>query len=176
MMPFSSLSPAREYGGLFSVWTMAPSYVNTTDPTPVAFDGVAAIFNEVPIVARLMTEPFTNGPIGRFVAALKSINDIAEGETGGEMGDALGVATGGETGGDSGGDTGFTTGGATGGARGGATGGATGRVTGGATGVAPDDTTLKEIVKELISVPPPFLELYAVTLRMCVPTEGVQEA
>ena len=166
MTPFSSLSPAREYGNLFSVRKMAPSYVNTTDPTPVAFDGVAAIFNEVPTVARLMTEPFTKGPIGRFVTALKSVNDIAEGDTGGKTGDAIGVATGSTTGGETGGDTGFTTGGATGGLRGGATGGATGRVTGGATGVAPEATTLKEIVKELNSVPPPFLELYAVTLRL----------
>ena len=115
MMPFSSLSAAREYGARFSVRKRAPSYVNRTEPTPVDGDGVATMFNDVPIVARLMTEPFTRGAIGRSVTALNKVRVIPD-EAGGTTGGVLGGATGDETG------EGFTMGGATGGATGSTTG------------------------------------------------------
>ena len=108
MMPFSSLSPAREYGILFSVRKRAPLYTNKTDTTP-ATDGVATMFNELPVEARLMTEPFTRGAIGRSVTALNKVRVIPD-DAGGKTGGTTAGATGDETGGD------LTMGAATGGA------------------------------------------------------------
>ena len=144
MTLFSSLSPANEYGALFSVLRITPLYVNTTDPTPVVGDGVATMFNKDPTVERLITSSFVRGAIGRSVAALKRVRVIlidTGGETGGELGGDTGCETGGDTGFTTGGRIGGVTGFPTGGGSGGVTGDENGEATGGATGVATGGAT-----------------------------------